>query len=191
MYQEAEMVISQELDSGEDLLWAGRPQQGIVFRSADIFMVPFSLFWGGFAIFWEIMALRIPREKSGPVGIVFPLFGLPFVIVGLYLIFGRFLVDARQRKKTYYGLTNQRVIIVSGLFARRVKSLTLRTLTDVSLSERADMRGTITFGPEHPMGRFASGGAFPGMGSVGFPRFEMIDGAKMVYNQIREAQKES
>jgi hypothetical protein len=192
MRQEAEMVISAELDSSESLLWAGRPRQGMLLRSSDVFMIPFSLLWGGFAIFWEIMALiGTLNKESGPAGIIFPLFGVPFVLVGLYMIFGRFIVDAKQRKKTHYGVTDQRVIIVSGLFARKSKSLNLRTLTDVSLSEKADRRGTITFGQEHPMQWWSGGGAFPGTGAASVPRFEMIENAKMVYNQIRGAQKES
>jgi hypothetical protein len=51
------------------------------------------------------------------------------------------------RSRTYYGLTNERVIIISGLSSRTVKSLQVQTLTDVSLSEEASGTGTVTFGP--------------------------------------------
>ncbi len=33
----------------------------------------------------------------------FALFGLPFVALGLYLIFGRFVVKARRKRQTVYG----------------------------------------------------------------------------------------
>ena len=141
--------IQPELDSGEKLLWAGKPKQGTIFRGSDVFMIPFSLFWGGFAIFWETMVLLIPTKEAGAIGIVFPLFGIPFVLVGLYTIFGRFIYDSKKRKKTYYALTDQRAIIVSGLFSRSVKSLNLGSLSDVSLSEKSDKSGTITFGQEN------------------------------------------
>lgn len=49
--------LRQHLDSGENLLWTGQPKTGIVFRNADIFLIPFSLLWCGFAIFWFITAL--------------------------------------------------------------------------------------------------------------------------------------
>jgi hypothetical protein len=82
--------------------------------------------------------------------VFFQLWGVPFVLVGLYLIVGRFFADAKLRSKTHYGLTNQRIIIVSGLFSRTTKSLQLRTLSDVSLDESNGSFGTITFGPAAP-----------------------------------------
>jgi hypothetical protein len=189
MNYKAREIVQNELDTGEKLLWAGMPRQGTVFRGSDVFMIPFSLLWGGFAIFWETMALAIPNEKAGAVGIVFPLFGIPFVLVGLYMIFGRFIYDSKKRAKTFYGLTDQRAIIVSGIFGKRVKSLNLRSLSDVSLSEKSDKSGTITFGQENLMLSFFGGNSFPGMGGSNVPKFELIENAKEVYNQLRAQQK--
>lgn len=186
---DAQQIIQRELDSGEKLIWAGAPKQGTVFRGSDVFMIPFSLFWGGFAIFWEVMALSIPKDDAGAVVYVFPLFGLPFVIVGLYMIFGRFIYDAKKRGKTFYGLTDQRAIIVSGLFSKSVKSLNLVTLTDVSLKEKSDLSGTITFGHENQTANFFGGNSFLGMGVNNAPKFELIENAKDVYNKLRAQQK--
>lgn len=186
---DAQQIIQQELDSDEKLIWTGAPKQGAVFRGSDVFMIPFSLFWGGFAIFWEVMALSIPKDDAGAVVYVFPLFGLPFVIVGLYMIFGRFIYDSKKRGKTFYGLTDQRAIIVSGLYSKDVKSLNLVTLTDVSLTEKSDLSGTITFGPENQMANFFGGNSFPGMGGNNVPKFELIENAKVVYNKLRAQQK--
>jgi hypothetical protein len=182
-------IVQGELDSGEKLLWAGIPKQGTVFRGSDVFMIPFSLLWGGFAIFWEIMALTIPDRESGAVGIAFPLFGIPFVVVGLYIIFGRFIYDAKKRAKRVYGLTNQRAIIISGLFSKNVKSLSLNSLSDVSLSEKSDKTGTITFGQENQWMSFFRSNSFPGMGGSNVPKFELIEIAKEIYNLLRAQQK--
>ena len=116
------------------------------------------------------------------------LWGIPFVLIGLYIVFGRFIVDAMSRAKTFYGVTNERVIIVPGLFSRQVKSLNLRSLTDVSLSERSDGSGTILFGPAYAMGRWVPAG-WPGAGRYAPPAFEMVEQAKRVYETIRQAQK--
>ena len=97
-------------------------------------------------------------------------------------------MDARSRAKTFYGVTNERVIIISGLFSKQVKSLNLRTLMDVSLSERSDGSGTISFGPSYPTGRWVPSG-WPGASRYAPPAFEMIDEAKSVYETIRQAQK--
>ena len=85
---------------------------------SELFLTPFALLWCGFAIFWEWQVLQAPNAP-----VFFVLWGVPFVLIGLYMVFGRFFVDALQRAKTFYGVTNERVIIVSGLFGRKVKSL--------------------------------------------------------------------
>ena len=120
--------IAAQISSGERVLWAGQPKQGVIVRGADAFMIPFSLMWGGFAIFWEASVLK--TEAPG----FFALWGIPFVLFGLYLIFGRFFFEAKQRAHTYYAVTNERIVIISGIFDRKIKSLNLRTLSDLSLS---------------------------------------------------------
>jgi hypothetical protein len=152
------LIISKELASGERLLWSGRPQQGVVFRSSDLFLIPFSLLWCGFAVFWEASVVA----RNAPL--LFQLWGIPFVLVGLYMVFGRFMVEAYQRRKTVYGLTDQNVVIVSGLLTTDVRRLNLRTMSDISLDERTERRGTITFGPTPPYYAWFRGASWPGMG---------------------------
>lgn len=189
MLHSTEGFLSQHLDPGERLLWSGQPRGGIQLRGQDVFLIPFSILWGGFAIFWEYMALTQASKAPGPIGVVFPLFGLPFVAVGLYFIFGRFFVDAYSRSRTFYGVTSERILIVSGLFSQQTKSLQLRTLTDVSLTQRSDGSGTITFGPTHLLNSFFPAGAWPGAGRYAPPSFDLIERAKDVYDIVRKAQR--
>src|SRR4051794_11647806 len=109
--------LSSELGASEKVAWSGQPRQGIVLRGADALFIPFSLLWGGFVIVWEVSVFAI----GAPV--LVQLFGLIFVVVGIYIMVGRFFVDARQRTQTFYAVTNDRIIIVSGLFSRTVKSI--------------------------------------------------------------------
>src|SRR5262245_42873595 len=102
MSVDAMQVISTELSAGEKLVWSGRPRTGLRLSGADAFLIPFSLVWCGFAVFWEKNALRIGAPDF------FRLFGLMFVVVGLYFVFGRFIADAIRRGKTFYGLTPRR-----------------------------------------------------------------------------------
>jgi hypothetical protein len=152
-------------------------------RAADVFLIPFSLLWGGFAIFWEYSVV------TGGAPLFFALFGVPFVVIGLYLIGGRFIVEAKQRERTYYAVTSERVLIISGLFQTKVKSLALRTLSDVSLTESNGNVGSISFGSSNPFSSFFGGAAWPGMGQFSAPGLDIIENAKAVYNVIREAQK--
>ena len=152
-------------------------------------MIPFSLLWGGFAIFWEYIAVTGTSKVHNATATVFPLFGLPFVVIAVYIIFGRFFVDAYARSKTTYAVTSDRIIILSGLFTQQVKSLQLRSLTDVSFTQGSDGSGTITFGPTTFAGMMGNpGGGWPSLRSA-VPAFDMIEGVREVYDVIRKAQK--
>lgn len=45
MIRNLQSVLREHLDKEESLLWTGRPRQGMVFRLADIFLIPFSILW--------------------------------------------------------------------------------------------------------------------------------------------------
>ena len=167
-----------DLERGETSLWTGRPRQGIWFRPSDALMIPFSLLWGGFAVFWEVGVLSTPAPGF------FAIWGIPFVLMGIYITVGRFFFDAWRRGRTSYALTSTRVVIRSG---GSLKSLTLNTLSDVTLNERADRSGTITFGAGASLMSTLSGAGWPGAPQA--PSFEGIPEARQVYAQIRAAQQ--
>ena len=119
----------------------------------------------------------------------FALWGIPFVLVGLYLIVGRFWVDQRQRENTVYAVTSERVFIRSGLFSKRTKSLSIDTVSDVSLSEQSNGAGFITFGPVPPFIAWMNGASWPGFGHQSVPSFELASDARKVYEIVRGAQR--
>lgn len=177
--------IENELGEGERLLWKGRPRPGIRLRGSDALLIPFSLLWGGFAVFWEYMALvKIP--KNDPTGWLFPLFGVPFVLLGFYVIIGRFFLDAKIRETTEYAVTNRRAIILTTLFGRKIRSINLQTAPDIDLTEKPDRSGTIAFGSVPYYGPQRNPW-FPGATSR--PAFEMIDNVRDVYGIIENAKR--
>jgi len=169
------------LDPGERQLWAGYPRQGIVLRASDAGVIPFTCMWAGFAVYWELTVVRLHAP------FFLPLWGVPFLLVGVYIVVGRFFVDAWRRARTVYAVTSERVIIARGGPASRVISLPLATLSDVTLNERSDGSGTITFGPAIARQLFTRG-PLPGAGPQ-VPAFEMVAGARSICEVIRSAQK--
>jgi hypothetical protein len=175
--------IRSELADGEQIIWSGQPRRGLILRRSDVFAIPFSLFFACFSVFW----MRSAASSGAPLPFV--LFGVPFVLVGMYLVFGRFFVEAKQRSGTFYAVTPQRIIIRTGIVSRSVKSLPLKTLQDLSLSEHSDGSGTISFGAQHPMASMFGGmPGWPGMDQYLGPRFDLVPQARSVYESIRKAQ---
>jgi hypothetical protein len=178
-----ENELRQNLNSNEKFIWTGKPKSGIVFRGSDIFFIPFSFLWFGMALFMTIGAF----VSGAPLAFAFP--SSLFVLVGLYISIGRFLVDAKKRAKTVYGITPERIIIKSGIFRTEVKSLYIRTLSNISLIQKSDNSGTITFGQTDFRHSFMSGMEWPGVNQP--PILEFIENVKNIYDKIIELQRQT
>jgi hypothetical protein len=101
-------AIESHLLSGERLLWAGRPDPAKVFTGNDLMLIPFSVLWCGFAIFWTATAVT----RGAPP--FFVLWGAMFVVIGLVFSVGRFGIKAVSKSRTRYGVTTRRFIAVIG-----------------------------------------------------------------------------
>lgn len=121
----------------EEILWYGQPDRSVIFSGSDLFLVPFSILWGGFAIFWEFTAIKMGAP------FFFRLFGIPFVIIGFYFIFGRFIYRGIKKKHTYYAVTNQRVLILTSLSNKNLQAEFINQIPCINKSVRSDGKGTI------------------------------------------------
>ena len=108
------------LDPDEKLIWQGAPATGLRFSGAGFILSFFGIFFLSFALFWVGMAASI----GGGSGIeaAFPLFGVPFVLVGIWLVAGHWFFDAYKRKHARYALTSKRALIARTVFGRRMES---------------------------------------------------------------------
>jgi hypothetical protein len=140
-----ESLFERDLDPNEKIVWTGQPDARRVFSLADLFLVPFSLVWGGFALYWEASVLGWTGGPPAPPA--FAAFGVPFVVLGLYFIVGRFIYQYWVKRNTYYALTNRRALIVRQLRGRHVDSIPLASIPSLSTSTRSDGSGTVIFGP--------------------------------------------
>jgi hypothetical protein len=179
-------LVEQELQHGERMLWHGAPDRSRWFQPQDALLIPFSLMWGGFAIFWEVGVLSSRGARNS---IIFPLWGIPFVCVGLYLIFGRLFVRRWLLAHTAYALTDRRAISVAPAFrgGKRVSSVWLGSYPPIDKRVGRNGRGTLWIGtfPIGPRSIMTDPG-WPGFGraTANAVIFSDIEDPELVYSLI-------
>jgi hypothetical protein len=167
------------LDLGEHVLWTGRPRQGIVWRDSDALLVPFGALFG--------VAALVELEKFfNRIGTGVHALSLPLVImaaaIALYLVFGRFMLDAYHRSKLVYAITDRRAIILESALRTSMTWVDLKNLKNQQLDEHASGRGTIHFGS------ISNGHKFRlHSGMAEHPMFFQIENARGVYAILRKA----
>lgn len=121
--------FSQYLMNGEDILWQGESQKGggWITNGIGLFQKMFGVFWLGFSLLWTFIATM----GGGIMG----LFGIPFIAVGIYILFGK------SRKK-YYAITNRRVLIICG---KKLSAEFLGKICDVNVSVGKNNIGSIIY----------------------------------------------
>ncbi len=178
-------LIREDLLSDEHMIWAGQPDNSKIFSKGDLFLIPFSIMWGGFAIFWEAMAI------IGKAPIFFMLWGIPFVLIGLYMMFGRFFYKSYIRRNTYYYITNKRIIILKDVKKRSIEAEYINTLPCINKDVDEHGKGTVTFGHiTSSIGMYADSGMelFNRQNRYGAiaPAFYDIEQAHYVYRIVNE-----
>ncbi len=145
--------INQYLTPDEYILWNGQPGKGNLLNKQDIIMIPFSIMWCGFAIIWEAAVLIMPAP------LLFKIWGIPFVCVGLYMVFGRFIMKSYLRKETVYVITNRRIF---SFCKNQMNTVDYHICPTKTITRHADGYGTITFSSTtQPNHMFFLRGQFP------------------------------
>lgn len=138
------------LQSNETVLWEGMPEPGVHLSKEDAFLIPGSVFFFGFSVFWTALA----ASMGAPV--FFYLWGSMFIIFGLYIMLGRFFHQAHKNRSTGYAVTNRRVFILQ---RHDVVTLPVNNLS-LELHEHRSGLGTIFF--ETPLDIRRRGGFYNG-----------------------------
>lgn len=176
-------VFSDLLFSGEQVLWTGRPRTGWKFKKSDLPIVGFAIIWCGFLAFWYSMVYLM----DAPV--LFLLFGIPFVLVGIYLLLGRFYIDARRRNHTFYIITDQRIMIRTGIYTMEIESIHFKKMGEPKLVVESNLTGTIHLG-KRPDNYYETTFPWDKIKDQLLPwRIEMIDDPMEVYNLIVSLQR--
>ena len=158
MHQGNTAVIERYLEPGEELLWAGQPPRGLMYRSEDLIVEPLGLMFLLYAISLQLRGLG---AADGPIGL---LYALPLTLLGLYITVGRFILDARLRGNTYYGITDRRIIFVGGFNGKSVKTKDVRNTGPIAIDDSGTGWGSVTFGSSTPEGKGFASLLLPGLG---------------------------
>ena len=156
---ETQKMLRAELNFDEKLIWSGQPLANRAGRGS-LPLVLFGIPWTAFSVFWMVMATGItsrmsssPSFSSAPTpfpfnlfSFVFPLFGVPFVLLGLWMLSTPYRAR-REAQKTVYALTDKRALILTPSWRGGV---TVRNIPPEHLSARTrtqnpDGSGTLVF----------------------------------------------
>lgn len=181
-------VFQTDLMKDEKILWSGQPEPKLLCKK-DLFLIPFGLFFFCFSIFWILGAsgfLSGAHQLSA-----FGLFGIPFVLVGAYTLFGRFFVKSWKQKNTYYAVTDQRILILCTAPSRSLQTVYINTLPALNKSIGSEGVGTIEFGNTSPRAAMYANSGMEFMGGMlaAEPAFYDIKNVNSVYELINNQRK--
>lgn len=144
----ADAALRRELTAGERIVWSAQPRASRLKRGFGIWL--FAIPWTVFALFWESMALlpwasssNTPDGIKWGFGIVFPLFGLPFIAIGLWMLWQP-IRAMRKAGETIYALTDRRLIRVVTGKGREVASVMLSQIGPINRRENNDGTGDLS-----------------------------------------------
>lgn len=139
--------VRRELRPAERIEWVGQPVPRCFTRvSAPMFL--FGIVFTSFSIFWVAGAwgYQPPDFSAGGTGF-FGLFGIPFILVGCGMLASP-LWTRRKAIDTVYLVTDQRAILIEGIFSTTVRSFMPDQLGSVYRRERRGGLGDVVFKKE-------------------------------------------
>ncbi|MDQ3855149.1 MAG: PH domain-containing protein, partial [Chloroflexota bacterium] len=103
-------------------------------------------------VVWRVLAAEYDLSSApGVLGVAVVAFTLLAGCIGLYAVVGHYAVDYIRWKRTLYVLTEDRVLIYSGLWRRQLESIPLLLIRSASIRPRGDGVGDLVlrlFEPE-------------------------------------------
>ncbi len=136
--QTPDSIFRKYLRGGEEIIWSGQPVSGKLPTRQTLPVAFFGLFFLGFSIFWMVMAV-------GHAGGYFALFGVPFVLIGAYIVFGRLGKGTKFQDNTFYALTSERLLICSTQNGETLNEMSLNKIPFIQINKNLDNTGTLIF----------------------------------------------
>ncbi len=169
---ERQSAASAELQHGEHLVWLGQPS-GTALTKTKWPVFIFGIPWTAFSLFWVGMAFFMTRETGEMIGMIFPLFGLPFIGIGIWMLASPFRA-AKKAKRTVYAITNLRAIIITLGTSKNVQSYYQKDIADIRRTEKPDGSGNLYFASGS--GPSSDNNPSPGrQGFLGIPEVRVVE----------------
>lgn len=142
--QRLEARVNSELEPAEVIRWFEQPiPRYFTPKTKGVFL--FGIPWTAFAVFWTWGAagFKLPNFAEGIRGVeLFPLFGIPFMLIGLGMLSSP-LWAYRTALKTVYVVTDRRAITFDGGRSTIIRSYSPGKLKDVYRNEKTDGTGDV------------------------------------------------
>ena len=134
-------LVDRELEPGERVVWYDMPIPRF-FTPLTLGTFLFAIPWTAFAIFWVMGAsgFKMPDFSEGIN--FFPLFGVPFVLVGFGMLSTPFWFY-RKAFRTLYVITDRRAITFIGGRSTTIRSYPPNRLQEIYRKERRDGSGDV------------------------------------------------
>jgi hypothetical protein len=147
---------------GETIHWYGRPNPWIIFAFGDSFLIPFSLLCGVFAFYWEYSTFSLEARlvNGGMFTYLYPITGIPVVLVALYLMIGRFFYKFWKKTKTTYAVSNKRLMVITQTGTRKERFQFLNHIQTIKKYLNKNGSGSLAFGDLGRGGAFTNAGIF-------------------------------
>ena len=96
----------------EEVLWSGTPDTLRIFMRNDFILIPLTIFIGGFLLSYAYSSMMLMIRGQS---VAFALSGITFLLIGLYLIFGRIWYRHKRLSRNYYFVTSDRCFVFNTL----------------------------------------------------------------------------
>lgn len=136
--------VDRELEPGEELWWLGAPRPSLLTPSSLVACCV-GLIFACFSVVFMVAVSRM-EAASWSDGLQFrdayPLFGLPFLLVGM-LLFTVPYWSLKKAQNTVYAITNRRAILFQGILTLSIHTFGPDRLTQVFRRERSNGTGDV------------------------------------------------
>jgi hypothetical protein len=131
-------LFQNEMTMDEKILWSGQPGPISYLTVGGVTTTLVGLIWLCITCYMEYRAI----ESSDRFII---LFVFPFILFGLYIVSANFIYNNFRRKRIYYAITNQRVLILTNLLNKKVESKLISQIPVLIKTTNKDGIGAIQF----------------------------------------------